>query len=124
MNSSESVDEAMAALEPFGDPEMEFVNPDDAIERGTRSGFAGMRIVLENLMGGVGTGATFELAELEERDDRVLIVGSWHARGESSGAEVVGPPIGVIQTIRNGRILQIEWHNDVAEARARFVQAT
>ena len=123
MNSSESVDEAMAAMESLIDPEIEWVNPDDAIERGTRKGLAGMRVVVENYIGGAGTGATAQLDELEERGDSVFLVGRLHARGESSGAEAVGPPVGMIYTIRNGRILRIEWHYDVAEARARFEQA-
>jgi ketosteroid isomerase-like protein len=122
INSSESVDEAMAALEPLTDPEVEWVNPEDALERGTRRGLAGMRIVLENFIAGAGGGATAELEEVQERADRVFILGRLHVRGESSGAEAVGPPVGMIYTIRNGLVLRIEWHYDVDKARARFEQ--
>ena len=43
--------------------------------------------------------------------------------GESSGAAALGPPVGMIYTIRDGRVLRIEWHYDVDEARARFERA-
>ncbi len=122
MSSSGSVDEAMAAIEPLMDPEVEWVNPEDAIERGTRKGFGGIRLVLENLIAGAGTGVTGEVEELEESGDRVFVIGRLHVRGESSGAEAVGPPTGSVYTIRNGRILRIEWHYDVERARARFEQ--
>ena len=120
LNQSESVDAAMAELEELMDPEIEYVNPADAIEGGTRKGIAAMRTVFENFLAGAGAGATVELEELEERDDRVFIRGRVHARGESSGAEAIGPPVGMIYTIRNRRVLRIEWHYDVEMARASF----
>jgi ketosteroid isomerase-like protein len=122
MNSSRSVDEAMAALEPRLHPEIEWVNPDDAIEPGTRRGLDGMRLVLENLYDGAGAASTAEVEEIEGRGDRVLIVARPHVRGETSGAELAGPPVGLIFTIPDGRVLRIEWHYDVDEARARFGQ--
>ena len=120
LNQAESADAVMAELEPFMDPEIEYVNPADAIEGGTRRGVAGVRTAVENFIAGAGTGATFELLELEEQSDRVFIFVRLHARGEASGAEVVGPGFGVIYTFRDGRLLRIEWHTDVARARATF----
>jgi ketosteroid isomerase-like protein len=122
INRSESADAAMAAFEELFDPEIEFVNPEDAIERGTRKGKAGMRTALENFFAGAGGGVTIEVEELRERGERVFTVGRLHARGASSGAEALGPPTGTIYTIRDGRILRIEWHYDVDEALARFEQ--
>jgi hypothetical protein len=41
LNTCESVDEAVATgVEELWDPEIEFVNPEDAVERGTRKGVA------------------------------------------------------------------------------------
>jgi ketosteroid isomerase-like protein len=122
INHSDSVDAAMAALEELLDPEIEFVNPEDAIERGTRKGMAGMRMALENFIAGAGGGATFELEQVRERGARVFTRARLHARGALSGAEALGRPTGTIYTIRNGRILRIEWHYDVDEALARFEQ--
>jgi ketosteroid isomerase-like protein len=120
LNTSESVEEAIATgVEELWDPEIEFVNPDDAIERGTRRGVDGMRTVLENFIEGAGSAATIELEELEERNDRVFVRYRVHARG-ASGAEAVGPPVAMVYTFRDGRVLRIEWHYDVAKGRARF----
>ncbi len=122
INDSESVDAAMAASDGLMHPEIQYVNPEDAIEGGTRTGVAGMRTVLDNFIAGAGGGATIELEQVEERGDRVFSRGRIHARGTSSGAEAVGPLTAAIYTIRDGRVLRIEWHYDVAEARARFEQ--
>ena len=123
INGSDSVDTAMAGLDGLMHPEIEYVNPEDAIEGGTRTGVAGIRTVLENFIAGAGGGATIEIEQVEERGDRVFSRARVHARGTSSGAEAVGPPTAAIYTIREGRILRIEWHYDVAEARTRFEQA-
>ena len=123
LNQGEPVDAGMAELEQFLDPEIEWVNPEDAIEGGTRKGIPGIRTVFENFVAGAGPGATVELDELEERGDRLFAQWRVHAKGATSGAEVVGPPVGVIYTFRNGRILRIEWHYDVATARAALDQA-
>ena len=48
VNTSTSVEEAIATgVEEFWDPEIEFVNPEDAIEGGIRRGAGGMRTALE-----------------------------------------------------------------------------
>ena len=121
LNTCESVEEAIATgVEELWDPEIEFVNPEDAVERGTRKGVAGMRTVMENFRAGLGAGATVELEELQERADRVFIVFRIHRRGGASGIDVLGRSLGMVFTIRGERILRIEWHNDVDTARASF----
>ena len=122
LNTCKSVDEAIATgVEELWDPEIEFINPEDAIERGTRRGAEGMRTVLANFIEGAGAEATIELDELEERSNRVFVRYRINARG-ASGVEVVSPPLGMVYTIRDGRILRIEWHNDVDQARSSFEQ--
>ena len=120
ISESDSVDVAMAELEPFMDPEIEFVNPLDAVERGTRKGIAGMRTAFENFLAGVGARATIEIEKLESRGDRVYVRARVHARGGASGAEAVGPHTAMICTLRDGRVLRMEWHYDLEAARARF----
>ena len=112
----------MAELEPFMDPEIEYVNPADAVERGTRKGVAGMRTVFENFVEGAGAEVTVELEELEEQGERIFTQGRVHARGGASGAEAIGPPVAAIYSFRDGRVRMIEWHYDIDEARARFEQ--
>jgi hypothetical protein len=63
INRSESVDVAMTALEDLMHPEIEYVNPEDAIEGGTRKGLSGMRTALENFYEGAGGRATIELEQ-------------------------------------------------------------
>jgi hypothetical protein len=82
-----------------------------------------MRTVLENFLAGAGAGATVELEELQEHRDRVFILFRIHMRGAASGIEASSPPVGGVFTIRDERILRIEWHNDVDTARASFEQS-
>jgi ketosteroid isomerase-like protein len=109
INSSESVDEAMAEFEDLLHPEIELVNPAEAIEGGTRRGLAGIRTAAENFVEGAGRAATIELEQLFESGNRVLARVRVHARGASSGAEAVGPPVGTVFTIRDEKIFRIEW---------------
>jgi ketosteroid isomerase-like protein len=110
VNRSESIDEAMAEFEDLIHPQIESVNPAEAIEGGTRRGQAGIRTAVENFAEGAGRAATIEVEQLLESGDRVLARVRVHARGASSGAEAVGPPVGQVFTIRDGRIFRIEWH--------------
>ena len=120
INRSESVDAVMAGLEELMHPNIEFVNPEDAIEGGTRKGFAGMRTALENFFDGAGRAATLEIEEVRERGELVFVRLRIHARGTSSGAEAVSPPVGIVYMISGGRVFRIDWHNDVDKALAEF----
>jgi ketosteroid isomerase-like protein len=122
INRSEgSVDAVMAGLEELMHPNIELVNPEDAIEGGTRKGFAGMRTYFENFFDGAGRAATFEIEEVRERGELVFVRMRIHARGTSSGAEVVSPPGGIVYTFSDGRVLRIEWHYaDIDKALAEF----
>ena len=99
----------MAELKDLIHPEIDWVNPDEAIEGGTRQGLAGIRTVVENFFDGAGRAATIELEQVYERGNRVLARLRIHARGSSSGAEAVGPPVGLVYTIRDGQVFRIEW---------------
>ena len=120
INSSRSADEAMAALEPLLHPDIEWVNPPDAIEPGTRRGMDGMRLMLENLFAGGGPGWSNEIEGIDETDGRALVLGRPWVHGESSGAEVLGPPVTLIFTVQNALVHRVEWHFDIHEAHARF----
>jgi ketosteroid isomerase-like protein len=120
MNRSESVDAVMAELEDLMHPEIEWVNPEDAIEGGTRKGLAGMRRAFENFYEGAGSGATWELEEVQERGERVFVRARLNVKGASSGVEAVGPPIGAVITVRGGRVIKMGWHFSPDEAFAEF----
>ena len=64
LNEGGSVPELMERLEPLLAPDAEWVNPDHAIERGTRVGVGGWTTALENTQGGLGADVSFRLEEL------------------------------------------------------------
>ena len=98
------------------DPEFEWVNPSYAVHPGIRRGHEGMEKVMENLR------ESFEhqvrvLGEVEELDgDRVLWHTVFHARGRDSGAQI-DVEEQHLWTLRDGKILRIQWFHDVDEAR-------
>ena len=116
----DTVDDAMPQLEPLLHPEAEYVNPPDALEPGTRRGREGWRAVLQSTMEGLGRSARFELVELVERGDRVLVLLSLRTGGTASGVEVDGPTIGSVLTVEDGLIRRFEWHWRPEDARAAF----
>ena len=120
INGSRSADEAMAEIGELFHKEVEYVNPADALEQGTRRGVDGLRLVFANYLAGVGPEAVFEIEQLIERDDKVFVRGRIHARGASSGVEVDGPGIGMITSFRESLIHRIEWYWNKDEALARF----
>ncbi len=120
INRRKSADEVMAEIRELVHAEIEFVNPADALEQGTRRGAEGLRLALVNYLAGVGPDAVFEIEQLSERDAKVFVRGRIHARGASSGVEVDGPGIGMITTFRENLIYRIEWHWDTEEALAKF----
>lgn len=122
LNANESADGVLADLDGVFDPEIEYVNPPDAVERGTRRGPEGMRAALENWYGGAGPEGRFEIQELIEREDMVFVRGRTHAHGAASGIEVAGTGVGILYTIRDDRIWRVEWHWNQEEARERFEQ--
>lgn len=120
ISRSSSADEVMAEIGVLLHPECEWVNPADALERGTRRGHDGVKLAFENLFAGVGPDAVFEIDRLIERGDKVFVVARIRARGASSGIAVEGPVTGAILTFRDSLIYRMEWYWDQNEALARF----
>jgi ketosteroid isomerase-like protein len=119
LNEGGSVPELMERLEPLLAPDAEWVNPDHAIERGTRVGVWGWTTALENTQGGLGADVSFRLEELIVLGpDRVFVRGHLGSRGTSSGVEV-GQVVGTDWTVRDGRVRRLEWSFEVDELLAR-----
>ena len=119
--------ELMAKLEPILAPDAEWVNPDDAIERGTRVGAEGWRTALENTQSGLGSSVVYRIEELIVlAEDRVFARGHLRTKGTSSGVEVEGRMLGMDWTIQNGQVRRMEWSFEVDEllARARTEAST
>lgn len=111
-NGETSVDEIMSERGPLLDAEVEFVNPPEAIESGTRRGRDGFRGAIENKRAGLGTEANLELLELAGHGDEVFTHVEPDARGNASGVDVDGPPYGVLWIFRDDRVVRYEWSWD------------
>jgi ketosteroid isomerase-like protein len=102
-----------AAFEDL-DPEFQWINPDYAVEPGTRHGHEGFATATGNLHLSFGS-FHHELGEFVESGDKVL----WHTifcvRGRDSGAEVQIPEQH-LWTVRDGKVLSIQWFHDPDEA--------
>jgi ketosteroid isomerase-like protein len=100
------------------DPEVEYVNPPDALEPGARRGIEGMAMVARNLReAGVHR---WEVERLVERGDRVACVLRLHIAGPASGLRMVGPWASALFTVRGDRIVRMEASFDPEEALERL----
>ena len=96
------------------DPEIEWVNPPDALERGTRRGVDAFGSAARTV------GDTFEdvgvdIDEMLDAGDRVVVLATLHGRGRGSGADVERRQ-GYVWTIRDGKATRFQWFNDPSEA--------
>jgi ketosteroid isomerase-like protein len=96
------------------DPGVEWVNPPEAVEPGTRHGieaFAEAARTVADTFAGVRV----EIEQIMDAGDRVVVVATLHGRGRGSGADVERKQ-GYVWTIRNGKALRFEWFNSPADA--------
>ena len=96
------------------DPEIEWVNPHDAVEPGVRRGLVDVLAAAESV------NLSFDNVELDVEDfidagDHVVVVVTMHARGRGSGA-TVNRRQGYVWTVANGRAVRFSWFNDPAAA--------
>jgi ketosteroid isomerase-like protein len=96
------------------DRECRWVNPDYAVEPGTRHGHDGFATALRNLAGSFDSYCHL-LGEVVDYGDLVLWHTIFRARGGGSGAEV-DIPEQHLWKLRDGKILELRWFHDVAEA--------
>ena len=92
------------------DPAVEYVNPADAIEPGTRKGTDQMRDALESVREGFGE-AKVEVERLQEAGDSVAVRLSMGVRGPASGIEGAVPQ-SHLWTFRDGKVVRFEWSFD------------
>jgi uncharacterized protein len=104
-------DEGMLAAMPLFDPEIQYVNPESAIESGTRRGVGGMVKALESVDGSFVDYVHEPERLLEAGEDKVLAYVTFRAHGRDSGA-LVEKPEQHVWTIRDGKIVRFEWFHD------------
>jgi ketosteroid isomerase-like protein len=91
------------------DPQMEYVNPENAVEPGTVRDRRALLRVRETYRDFV-----IEPERFIDAGDEVVVIGAVRARGEA-GPELHGHQ-GYVWTVRDGRAIRFRWFNDPAEA--------
>lgn len=109
-NSSEPPE----ALLPFLAPDVEYVNPLNAVEPGIRHGHEGILTALASLDAAFDE-ARHEPEELIDLGDRVLAWVTFRARA-TTGDLSYGQSEAQIWTFRDGLITRLEWFHDRAAA--------
>ena len=89
------------------DPDIEYVNPPDAVEPGTRRGLEEFERATAKTMEGWETW-DMELESLKSHGDHVAVVVTYRARGRTSGVEVTGRE-SALWTLRDGRAIRYAW---------------
>jgi ketosteroid isomerase-like protein len=98
------------------DADVEYVNPESAIEPGTHRGHSGLVRALESIEAAFGD-YVHEPEQLIDAGDKVLALVQFRARGRDSGAQVEIPEQHV-WTLRDGKVVRFEWFHDEATARS------
>jgi ketosteroid isomerase-like protein len=96
------------------DPEIEYVNPEGAVEPGTRHGIEEFVSAVEKVFEGWATWR-MEPERFESVGDQVAVVLSYTARGRTSGVEVEGRE-SALWTLRDGRVIRYAWFHDPQDA--------
>jgi ketosteroid isomerase-like protein len=95
-------------------PDVEYVNPERAIEPGTRRG----RDEFQDAIGKAFEGWTnwqITPERFEAVGDRVAVVVRYSAQGRSSGVRVAGRE-SALWTVRQGLVVRYEWFQDPEDA--------
>jgi len=96
-------------------PDGEWVNPDNAMEPGTRRGLGGMRTALTAIRDSFAE-LRFEISEVVELENRVLVTGTFSGVGRTSEAAFGPQPFGSVVTLVDGKVQRYEWHLSRKEA--------
>lgn len=96
------------------DPEIEWVNPPDAVEGGVRRGIHAFELATQSVEE-TFSGPRLEIERMSAAGEDVVVIATLHGRGAGSGAEVARRQ-GYVWTIRDGRAVRFRWFNDPREA--------
>jgi ketosteroid isomerase-like protein len=96
------------------DPQIEYVNPAEAVEPGTRRGVAAFSRAVEKVFDAWETWET-ETEQFTAVGDQVAVVVRYRARGRGSGVEVEGRE-SALWTLRDGKVTRYAWFHEPADA--------
>lgn len=102
--------------EDLMDPEIEWVNPPDAVEPGTRHGSESFRHAISKV-GGAWREVEIDVSRLEEVGDKVVAIVGLTFVGRESGVEVASRQ-GHVFTIPEGKVTRFEFFNQPERALA------
>jgi ketosteroid isomerase-like protein len=107
------MDHAVDDMRPLRAPDVEYVNPPDAIEPGTRRGIDDVMVAF----GAVGAfeTATSELQQLFAAGDSVVAAVTFRARSRGSDVELAHEEAHT-WTFRDGKVIRFDWCRDLAAA--------
>jgi ketosteroid isomerase-like protein len=88
-------------------PDAEFVNPPEAIDPGTRSGYGGFTKVWQAMNDAFGS-TSHDLVEVRRADPHVIASVIFKAEGTGSGAAVQQPEFHV-WTFKDGKVSRFAW---------------
>jgi ketosteroid isomerase-like protein len=96
------------------DPQVEWVNPPEAVEPGTRQGIDAFASAA-NTVADTFDDVRVDIDEFIDAGERVVVLATLWGRGRGSGAEVARKQ-GYVWTMRDGKAIRFEWFNSPAKA--------
>ena len=110
--SRDDIEAALRLVRPDG----EWVNPDNAMEPGTRRGLSGVRTALIALRDSFAD-LRFDISEMVDLEKRVLVTGTFSGVGRTSEAAFGPQTFGSVVTLADGKVQRYEWYLSRDEAR-------
>jgi uncharacterized protein len=95
-------------------PEIEWVNPRDALEPGTRTGIEAFTSITDELDDTIRD-FRMEVERCIDAGDRVVVIATMRGYGSTSGVEIQRRH-GSVWTIRDGRAIRFQWFYEPDEA--------
>jgi ketosteroid isomerase-like protein len=95
-------------------PDIEWVNPGDAVEPGTRVGIEAFSSITDRLDETIGA-LRMDVERFIDAGDLVVVIATMRGHGSASGVEVERRH-GSVWTIRDGKAVRFQWFHDPDEA--------
>ena len=95
-------------------PDIEWVNPRDALEQGTRKGIEAFTSIIEDLDDTIGD-FRMEVERFIDVGDRVVVIATMRGHGTGSGVEVDNRH-GAVWSIRDGKAVRFQWFHEPGQA--------
>ena len=94
--------------------DIEWVNPSDALEGGTRTGIEAFTSITEELDDTIGE-FRMDVERFIDAGDRVVVIATMRGQGSASGIDVERRH-GSVWTIRDGKAVRFQWFHKPDEA--------